>query len=165
MLDIPFTIKKVPAKTVVGLSRRTASADGRSVRDVPDLWGEFLKQNVMAKIPNRAVPFVLYAVFSAYESDWRGEYSYLLGCGVTRSGPIPPEMDIRHIPAQTYAVFTAKGQMPDEVLSVWSQVWLSDLPRTYTYDFEIYDRRFTNPKQKIVDIYVSVFPDKMETGG
>ena len=70
-------------------------------------------------------------------------------------------MEVRKIPAQTYAVFTAKGQMPDEVLSIWSMVWLSDLPRTYTFDFEVYDQRFTNPKQKEVDICVAIDPKKM----
>jgi predicted transcriptional regulator YdeE len=104
----------------------------------------------------------MYAVYSDYESDWRGEYSYMLGCGVSRAGTVPEGMEVRHIPAQTYAVFSAKGQMPDEVLAVWSLVWLSELPRTYTYDFEVYDKRFTNPKKKQVDICVSVHPDQME---
>lgn len=163
MLDIPFAIKKVPAKTVVGLSRRTSNADGRSTGDISATWGEFLKQNAAAKIPNRAVPPVMYAVYSDYESDWRGEYAYLLGCGVTRAETVPKGMEVRYIPAQSYAVFTAKGQMPDEVLAIWSLIWLSDLPRTYTYDFELYDKRFTNPKQKVVEIYISVHPDRMET--
>lgn len=162
MLDIPYTIRKIPAKTVVGLFRRTASADGRSARDVPALWGEFLKQNASAKIPNRAVPPVIYAVYSDYANDWRGEYTYLLGCGVTRAGTVPAGMEVRQIPAQTYAVFTAKGQMPDEVLAIWSLVWLSELPRIYTYDFEVYDKRFTSPKQKVVDICIAVDPEKIK---
>jgi predicted transcriptional regulator YdeE len=162
MLDIPFTIKRFPAKTVVGLSRRTASADGRSVQDVPALWGEFLKQKVTEKIPNRAVPPVIYAVYSDYASDWRGEFTYLLGCGVTRAGTVPEGMEVCHIPAQTCAVFTAKGQMPDEVHAIWATVWLSELPRTYTYDFEVYDKRFTSPKQKVVDICIAVDPEKIK---
>jgi predicted transcriptional regulator YdeE len=164
MLDIPFTIKKVPAKTVVGISRRTSNADGRSVQDIPGTWSEFLRQNAAAKIPNRAAPPVMYTVYSDYESDWRGEYAYLLGYGVTRAETVPKGMEVRHIPAQTYAVFTAKGQMPEEIQAIWSIIWLSELPRTYTYDFEIYDKRFTNPKKKEVDICVAIDPGKMEKG-
>jgi len=52
--------------------------------------------------------------------------------------------------------------MPDEVLAVWSMVWLSDLPRIYTFDFEVYDQRFTRPKQKEVEICVAIDPEKME---
>jgi predicted transcriptional regulator YdeE len=121
-----------------------------------------LETNASAKIKNRALPPTMYAVYSDYESDWRGEYSYLIGVGVARAGTVLEGMEKRKIPAQTYAVFTAKGQMPDEVLAIWSMVWLSDLPRTYSFDFEVYDKRFTNPKQKEVDICVAIDPDRMK---
>lgn len=161
-IDIPFTIKKLPARTVIGIARRTSSADGRSMKDMMATWSDFLHLHANAKIKNRALPATMYAVYSDYESDWRGEYSYLIGWGVTRAGPIPEGLELRTIPAQTYAVFTAQGRMPDEVLSVWSMVWLSDLPRTYTFDFEVYDKRFTNPDRKEVDICIAVDPTKAE---
>ncbi len=155
-IDVPFTVRKVPARTVVGIARRTSNADGRSSGDIMATWAEFLQMNASAKIKNRAMPPTICAVYSDYESDWRGEYSYLLGCGVSRALTVPDGMEVRKIPAQTYAIFTAKGRMPDEVLAIWSLIWLSDLPRTYTYDFEVYDKRFTNPKAKEVDICVAV---------
>jgi predicted transcriptional regulator YdeE len=161
-IDIPFTVKKVPAKTVVGIARRTTNADGRSTKDIMGAWAAFLQTNASAKIKNRAIPPTMYAVYSDYESDWRGEYSYLIGCGVTRAGTVPEGMEVRQIPAQTYAVFTVKGQMPDEVLAVWSLVWLSELPRTYTFDFEVFDQRFTRPKAKEVDVCIAVDPKKMK---
>jgi predicted transcriptional regulator YdeE len=160
-IDIPFTVKKIPAMTVIGISRRTSNADGRRMKDVMATWTDFLHQNAAENIKNRAFPPTMYAVYSDYESDWRGEYSYLIGCGVTRAGTVPEGMETRIIPSQTYAIFTAKGQMPDEVLAVWSMVWLSDLPRRYTFDFEVYDKRFTNPKQKEVDVCVAIDPEKM----
>src|SRR5512137_1204903 len=82
-IDIPFTVKKIPAKTVIGISRRTSSADGRSTKDIMTAWAAFLQTDASAKIRNRAVPPTMYAVYSGYESDWRGEYNYLIGCGVT----------------------------------------------------------------------------------
>jgi predicted transcriptional regulator YdeE len=161
-IDIPFTLRKIPAKTVVGIARRTSHADGRSVEDIPATWTDFLQQNASAKIRNRAFPPAMYAVYSDYASDWKDEFSYMIGCGVTRAGTVPEGMEVRKIPAQTYAVFNAKGRMPDEVQAVWSLVWLSGLPRKYTYDFEVYDKRFTNPKQKEVDICIAVDPEKMK---
>lgn len=162
MLDIPFTIRNIPALTVVGTARRTSNADGRSTKDMMAAWADFLQQNAAAKIRNRTYPPAMYAVYSDYESDWRGEYSYLLGCSVTRAGSVPEGMEVWKIPAQTYTVFTAKGQMPDEILAIWSMIWLSDLPRTYTFDFEMYDNRFTNPKGKEADICIAVDPAQME---
>lgn len=161
MLDIPFTLQKIPAFTVIGISRRTSNADGRSMKDIPATWTDFLQRNAGAKIKNRFLPPAMFAVYSDYESDWRGEYSYLIGCGVTRAPVVPEGMEVRRIPAQSYAVFTAKGRMPDEVLAIWSMIWLSGLPRTYTFDFEVYDQRFTNPKQKEVDVCVAIDPEKI----
>lgn len=161
-IDVPFTVRKVPARTVVGIACRTSNADGRSTGDIMATWAAFLQTNASAKIKNRAMPPVICAVYSDYESDWRGEYSYLLGCGVSRAVTVPEGMEVRKIPAQTYAIFTAKGRMPDEVLAIWSLVWLSDLPRTYSYDFEVYDKRFTNPKAKEVDVCVAVDQKKMK---
>jgi len=161
-IDIPFTVKKIPAKTVIGIARRTSNADGRSITDIPATWTAFLQQNATAKIKNRALPPTMYAVYSDYASDWKGEYSYMIGCGVTRAGTVPEGMEVRKIPAQTYVVFNAKGRMPDEVVAAWSMIWLSELPRTYTYDFEVYDKRFTSPKQKEVDICIAVDQKKMK---
>lgn len=161
-IDIPFTVKKIPAKTVIGITRRTSNADGRSMKDIQATWTDFLQQNATAKIKNRALPPTLYAVYSDYVSDWKDEYSYMIGCGVTRAGTVPEGMEVRNIPAQTYAIFNAKGRMPDEVVAIWSMVWLSELPRTYTYDFEVYDKRFANPKVKEVDICIAVDPKKMD---
>jgi len=164
-IDVPFTIQQIPAKTVVGFSRRTSHADGRSIRDIPATWTDFLQQNAAAKIKNRALPPAIYAVYSHYASDWKGEYAYMIGCGVTRAVTVPEGMKVRKIPAQTYAVFTAKGRMPDAVTAVWAEVWLSGLPRQYTYDFEVYDKRFAHPTAKEVDICIAVDPEKMKDAG
>jgi len=164
-IDAPFTVKKLPATIVVGISRRTSNADGRSVTDIPATWTDFLQRNVNAKIKNRATPPVMYAVYSDYASNWMGEYAYLIGAGVTRAGTVPEGMEVRKIPAQTYAVFNAKGQMPDAVTAIWAEIWLSSLPRIYTYDFEVYDRRFVHPTAKEVDICIAVDPKKMKDAG
>jgi predicted transcriptional regulator YdeE len=74
---------------------------------------------------------------------------------------VPEGMEVRQIPSQTYAVFRAKGRMPDEIVAVWANVWASDLPRSYTYDFEVYDKRFTRPLRKEADVYVAVDPDRI----
>jgi len=162
MQDLSFKVQKMPEFLVVGVSRRTCNADGRSVEDIPAVWRDFLTKNAAAQIKNRAVPPKMYAVYSDYASDWKGEYAFLIGVGVTRAPAVPEGMEVRRIPAQTYARFVAKGEMPSSLLEIWSSIWLSELPRTYTFDFEVYDQRFTRPKNKEIDIYVAVDPAKME---
>lgn len=155
-----YTIKKAPARTVVGISCRASNAEAANV--IPACWQAFLLNNAPAKIPHRVAPPVMYAVYSDYEKDWTKPYTYLLGCGVTRADKVPEGMEVRNIPEQTYAVFRAKGKMPDEIVGVWAEVWSSDLPRTYTYDFELYDKRFTRPVAKEADVYVAVDPEQLK---
>ncbi|HVP97522.1 GyrI-like domain-containing protein [Methanoregula sp.] len=152
----PYTTVRLPARTVIGIERRTCNADGRSVTDIPACWKEFLTTNAAARIPHRIIPPVMYAVYSGYASDWTGEYSYLLGCGVVKAGTPPKGLAVRQIPAQTYAYFPARGRMPDAVVNIWAGIWGTDLPRTYTCDFEVYDSRFTDKKKPQVDIYVGI---------
>jgi predicted transcriptional regulator YdeE len=160
MEGLKHTIKKVPARTVVGIARRTSNAEAPGC--IPACWQEFLQKNVPARIAHRVTLPVMYAVYSDYERDRTAPNTYLLGCGVTRADTVPEGMEVRHIPAQTYAVFRVKGRMPDEILAVWANIWGSDLPRTYTYDFELYDKRFARPLNKEADVYVAVDPERME---
>jgi predicted transcriptional regulator YdeE len=156
-MDAPsYTTVRLPARTVVGIERRTCNADGRSLEDIPACWKDFLAINAAARIPHRVTPPVTYAVYADYTSDWTGEYSYLLGCGVTKAGRPIKGLTVRHIPAQTCAFFPARGPMPDAVVSVWGGIWGTDLPRTYCCDFELYDSRFTDKKNPQVDIYVGI---------
>lgn len=161
MDDLVFETRKMPELTVVGVSRRTCNADGRSIQDIPAVWRDFLTRNAAAQIKNRTIPPVMYAVYSDYEKDWTKEYAFLIGCGVTRAPSVPEGLEVRRIPAQTYAHFTAKGEMPQSLLEIWSSVWLSDLPRIYTYDFEVYDQRFTRPTDKEIDVYIAVDPARI----
>lgn len=162
MIGLAFRLRKMPEFTVIGVSRRTCNADGRSIEDIPAVWRDFLTKNAAAQIKNRSIPPAMYAVYSDYEKDWTKEYAFLIGCGVTRAATVPEGMEVRRIPAQTYAHFVVKGEMPQVVLEVWSSIWISDLPRTYTFDFEVYDQRFTRPKNKEIDIYVAVDASKMD---
>ncbi|MFA5253734.1 MAG: GyrI-like domain-containing protein [Methanoregula sp.] len=156
MDDTAYTVEKLPARLAAGIERRTCNADGRSLKDIPACWQEFLATKAAARIPHRVVPPVMYAVYSRYETDWTGEYSYLLGCAVTKADKLPKGLIAREIPAQTYAHFKAQGPMPDAVVGTWAGIWGSDLPRTYLCDFEVYDTRFTDRNKPEVDIYVGI---------
>lgn len=162
MDDLAFTVKKMPGKIIMGVQRRTSNADGRSIDDIPACWQDFLSRNMVSKIPHRAKTPAMFTVYSDYESDWTGEYSYMIGSEVTKADKIPAGLAVVRIPTQTYMVFTAAGPMPDALLSVWASVWGTKLPRAYTFDFEQYDARFTRPENKEVDVYIAVNKEQLE---
>ena len=162
MDDLAFTVKKIPGKIIMGVQRRTSNADGRSIKDIPACWQDFLSRNMASKIPHRAKTPAMFAVYSDYESDWTGEYAYMIGSEVTRADTIPIGMAVVRIPAQTYVVFTAAGPMPDAILGVWVSIWGTKLPRAYTFDFEQYDARFTRPENKEAEVCVAVNEEQLK---
>ena len=89
MDNLTFTVKNIPSKIVMGVQRRTSNADGRSIEDIPACWQDFLKKNMASKIPNRAKTPAMFAVYSDYQSDWAGEYAYMIGSEVTKADKIP----------------------------------------------------------------------------
>jgi len=162
MYDPAFTLKKIPEKIVMGVQRRTSNADGRSIEDIPACWQDFLAKDMARKIPHRAKTPAMFAVYSDYESDWTGEYSYMIGSEVIQADRIPEGLAVARIPSQTYAVFTATGHMPDAILGIWMSIWGTKLPRTYTFDFEQYDARFTRRENKEADVYVAVNEEQVK---
>ena len=163
MDDLKFTVKKKPGKIVMGVQRRTSNADGRSIKDIPACWQDYLSQNMASKIPHRAKTPAMFAVYSDYESDWTGEYAYLIGSEVIKADTIPAGLAVVRIPAQTYVVFTAAGLMPDAILGVWVSVWGTKLPRAYTFDFEQYDARFTRPENKEAEVCIAVHEEQLKS--
>lgn len=162
MYEPAFTLKKIPEKIVMGVQRRTSNADGRSIKDIPACWQDFLAKDMARKIPHRAKTPAMFAVYSDYESDWTGEYSYMIGSEVIKADRIPEGLAVARIPSQTYAVFTAKGHMPDAILGIWMSIWGTKLPRTYTFDFEQYDARFTRRENQEADVYVAVNEEQLK---
>jgi predicted transcriptional regulator YdeE len=143
--------------------RRTSNADGHIIKDIPACWHDFLSQNMASKIPHRAKTPAMFAVYSEYETDWTGEYAYVMGSEVTKADKIPAGLAVVRIPAQTYVVFTAAGPMPDALLVVWMSIWGTKLPQAYTFDFEQYDARFARSENKELDVYIAVNGDQLKT--
>ncbi len=64
---------------VVGISTRTTNAKEMSGKGViAQQWDRFMKEGLLSKIPNKVDSKIL-AVYTDYESDANGAYSYILG--------------------------------------------------------------------------------------
>ncbi|MBP1991101.1 effector binding domain-containing protein [Paenibacillus eucommiae] len=104
----------------------------------------------------------IFGCYTDYENGAFGEYTILLGASVSSLANIPEGMAVTTLPAARYAVFTtAKGPMNKVVIEAWQAIWqwsaaVTDLERTFTGDFELYDERSSNPEDAQVDIYIAV---------
>lgn len=147
--------------SVIGLAVRTNNnAEATGQGEIPRLWQRFVQQGTAANIPNRADQNLL-AVYTDYESDQNGEYTYLIGSRVTSTANVPAGLTLKEIPAGNYAVLESdKGPTQVVIPKIWQQIW-SMLPkdlggqRAFQADYEIYPPSF-DPQNVQVTLHIGL---------
>jgi predicted transcriptional regulator YdeE len=150
------------AFTLIGIAARTSNAlemSGKGI--ITKQWQRVMSEKLIEKIPNRADPDIL-AMYTDYESDATGQYTFLIGAKVTSADSVPIGMVAKHVPAGKYSVFTSeKGPVWEVVPKIWQKVWSTsasemDGERAFVADFEVYDERATDPQNAVVDVWVGM---------
>lgn len=148
--------EQVKSFTIIGISIQTTNENGKSMTDIGQLWDRFYSENILAEIPGK-IDNDIYAIYTDYESDYRGKYTVILGCKVTSLASVPAGFEGREFKGGNYLKYTAEGKIPDAVVSKWQEIWRKDdkLNRAYTADFEVYGEKSQNPESAEVDIYIA----------
>ncbi|EIT84220.1 DNA-binding protein YobU [Fictibacillus macauensis ZFHKF-1] len=123
----------------------TNEQEGKGQGVIPAMWADFYKQG--------APTGTVYAVYTNYESNEHGAYTYGIGTEEPGAGVLAV------VPKQDYLVFTTeKGPVGEVVPKAWEKIWQwqEQQERAYGTDFEVYDERAQNPEDAQVDIYISV---------
>ena len=150
-----MTNTKKEELTIVGIAIRTSNQPGKGDRDIPELWGKFMAENVVNRIPNK-VDETIYAIYTDYEGDHTQPYTLVIGCKVFSLDNIPEDMTVKIVPASNYTQFTAKGDLTkDAVINTWMEIWKTKLERTYTADIEIYGEKAMDPTNGEAEILVA----------
>lgn len=124
---------------IIGLAIRTTNANGQSATDIPQLWQQFMSQQIAAQIPGKEDQS-LYCIYTDYEGDHTLPYTTVLGCKVTSLDHIPEGMVGKSFDGGDYTLVTAKGKIEEGIVfNTWLDIWAMDLPRAFTADFEVYD--------------------------
>jgi len=141
---------------IIGISVRTSN-DGRAIEDLGKLWNQFFQENIISKIPNQ-INQNIYSIYTDYESDYKGEYTTIIGLEVSTLDEIPDGMVGREFEQQTFKKYIAKGELHQAVGETWMKIWKDDenLNRTYLYDYELYTEKAQNPADAEVEIYIGV---------
>jgi predicted transcriptional regulator YdeE len=151
-----------PAIKIIGIATRTTNDDEASsaTAKIPGMWARFYQENISEKVPNKVDPDRVLAVYTDYESDEQGAYTYILGFEVASFEQVPEGMLAKELPASTYTVFTSrKGPVPQIILDTWQEIWQASrdgLARSFSGDFEVYDARSHDPQYAEIDIYIAV---------
>ena len=157
---------------LVGLSARTNNMNEMNplTGKIGPLVQRFFLNALGKQIANLKKPGTTYSVYTEYESDHTGEYTYFIGEEVSEfSGNLQikgasDKVDFKtlEIPKQTYTKFTTEpGPLPQSIIAAWQKIWFMNDDqiggkRNYIADFEVFDERAQNPMNATLDIYVGV---------
>jgi predicted transcriptional regulator YdeE len=151
-----------PGFYMAGLATRTSNAAEMSGKGkIGCIWQAFLQPGLAAKIPNK-IGVDLIAVYTDYETDHTGHYTYFLGLPVLSGHGMPSGLIVRHIPPGHYAVITSKrGPVKKVVREVWQHIWAMPPEelggkRAFRCDYEIYDQRSADPENTQIEVYVGL---------
>lgn len=160
------TLENLREIKLIGMTARTNNHNelNRENAKIGPCIEEYFQNCYFSKIPHRKNPGITYCVYTEYESDYKGDYTYFIGEEVTEHPiQLPEQFKALVILPQKYAKFTTdQGQMPDVVIQAWQKIWeLEEADsigsrRTYSTDFELYDSRAQDPSCSIVDIYIGI---------
>ena len=106
-------------------------------------------------------PQTTYCVYTDYESDHRGAYTFFIGQATDTAPPAPLSELI--LPAQSCLKYSPKrGPMPNVVVHAWQNIWAEEDAghlqgqRAYRSDFECYAATETDMQNMGVDIFVGI---------
>lgn len=155
---------KIPELRLTGITVRTNNSDemNPSLAKIGLTLQKYFQEGLPDKIVHRKNPGVTYCVYTDYESDHTGDYTYFIGEEVDSFINTPEKFHQLTIPEQTYEKFTCgPGIMPEVCITAWQKIWTmapSALlgKRTYIADFEVYDERALDPQNTTLDIYIGI---------
>jgi predicted transcriptional regulator YdeE len=157
-----MNIQEHPGFYMAGLCIRTNNAAEMSGNGkIGGVWETFLQPGIVTRIPDR-IGLDLIAVYTDYETDHTGHYTYLLGMPVSSANGLPKNLTVKQVPAGRYAVFTSnRGPIVEVVQELWQRIWsMSEKElggkRAFRCDYEIYDQRSADPAKAQIDVYIGL---------
>jgi predicted transcriptional regulator YdeE len=124
----------LPEIKLVGITTRTNNAhlfkvDPR-VNKVAAIVQKYFHNGLSEKIDGRKNPGATFCVYTNYESDFNGGYTYFIGEEVASFGVVDKEFEMLTIPVQNYVKFTNQpGPMPAVCIDMWQNIWKMSIER------------------------------------
>ena len=158
-----FTIH-LPEIKLLGITARTSNAAemNPATAKIGPIMQQYMQNGIAQGTPNRKKPGTTFCVYTDYESDFTGAYTYFIGEEVTAFDNLPESLERHIIPAQIYKKFTTEpGPMPDVVIKAWQEIWQMPTEklggkRSYRSDFEMYDERAADYHKAVLAIYIGI---------
>lgn len=147
---------KIEPFKIIGIAIRTTNENGQATQDIAQLWGTFMGEQILAKIPNK-VDDTIYSLYTDYEGDHNKPYTTIIGCKVETLEDIPSGMVGKSIAGGNYVKTTTRGNLNEGIIvKHWTKIWEMDLDRTYDADFEVFGEKAQNPLDAEIEFLVGI---------
>ena len=153
------TNKCLPEINLIGLKVRTRKSNelNPETAKIGQAVENYFQNTIAQDFSNRTKPGTTYCIYTEYESDENGEYTYFIGEEVDCFDTIDPRFSVLTIPSSDYVKFECgPGEMPTVCIQAWEKIW--QMPeshlkknRTYRADFEVYDERAIDATNTTLD--------------
>lgn len=160
-----YRIEKRDAFQVVCKRKRVGKPQAAAeTPDITAMWQEYGEDGTMARLisclPKEPVMKGLLGICFSSELNAK-QFPY--GIGVEYDGrKVDEDLEVVTIPANTYAVFTSKGKMPDAFIETYHRIVTEFFPQSTQYEyaenveFEVYSSEdVTNPDYQC-EIWIAV---------
>lgn len=160
-----YRIEKRDAFQVVCKRKRVGKPQAANATpDITAMWQEYGMDGTMQKLaecmPENPVMKGLLGICFSAELDAK-QFPY--GIGVEYDGrKIDDDLEIVTIPANTYAVFTSKGKMPDAFIETYNRIVTEFFPQSSQYEyaenveFEVYSSADISDPNYHCEIWIAV---------
>lgn len=160
-----YRIEKRDAFQVVCKRKRVGKPQSaNATEDITAMWREFgangTMERLIACLPKDPVMKGLLGICFSSELDSK-QFPY--GIGVEYDGrQVDSDFEVVTIPANTYAVFTSKGKMPDAFIDTYHRIVTEFFPQSSQYEyaenveFEVYSSANTDDPNYSCEIWIAV---------
>ncbi|MBQ8968032.1 GyrI-like domain-containing protein [Ruminococcus sp.] len=146
-----YEIVELKETKVAGFTAVTNNTSPDMGAVIGGLWQKFFTEDGYAAMPHK-VSGKTMGIYTDYESDELGDYTFMTGCAV--EGDVPDKFEVRTLPAGKYAKFVVVGNMMTAVGEFWKKLREMKLERTYVFDFEEYQN--ADPENCEIHIYIGI---------
>ena len=145
-------------RKIIGKAIRTTNQNGQSIQDQSAHWQSFFEEQTRDKIPGKINPEEILGVYTDFESDFMGPYTFIASYEVADDHNIPEGLVSVTISSGNYTVFgnDEKMPLPEKVGAIWKDIWKSGINRNYQTDFEVYHSGTMASDNPEVNIYIGI---------
>lgn len=123
-----YRIEKRPAFRIAERVAKVSVDDGVKGNTIPKFWDELRADGTIDKLCGLAEESELFGIcYGNIPADAK-EFEYSVAAEYDGKKPLPEDLRVGEVPAQTWAVFPCKGAMPNAIQDMWYRVYTEFFP-------------------------------------